>query len=196
MLHVLGRPDEAIAHAERAVEIAPLSVMENAGLAWSLINARRYTEARERLSMTIELDPDFAIGHFLLGETYAFDDRVSESLSHYQRAVELSGRHSWFVSSLGWAYGLQGDETRAREILAELLERSNREYVSLLDFAAVYLGLGETDETLDYLEQAFEEHNPNLVDLDYHPFYDALRSEPRFIALVERVGMVAQSLAE
>jgi TolB-like protein len=194
VLLVLGRPDEAIAHVERAVEIDPLSVMENAGLAWSLISVRRYAEARERLGSAIELNPDFAIAHWLLGQAYAYDSRVAESLSHLQRAVEISDRDPWMLSSLGEAYARHGDESRAREILAELLERSNSEYVSPFFFATVHLGLSEKGEALDFLEQAFEGREPNLVSLHYYPFYDDLRSEPRFIALVERVGLDAQSL--
>lgn len=195
-LATLGRFDDAIDHARRAVEIDPLSVYESVALAWQLIGARRYAEARERLPRAIELNPDFAIAHWLLGEAYAYDSRGAESLSHFQRAVELSGRDPWAVSGLGWAYARHGDETRAREILAELLERSNREYVSPYVLAQVYLGLGENDQTLDFLEQAFEERNPNFMSLHYYPFWDDLRSEPRFIALVERVGLAAQSLGE
>jgi TolB-like protein/Tfp pilus assembly protein PilF len=195
-LHVLGRSDEAIAHVERAVAIDPLSVMENAGLAWSLLSARRYAEARERLQRAIELDPDFAIAHWLLGETYALDNRVPESLSYFQRAVELSGESLWFVPPLAWAHGLNGDALRAREILAELSERSNREYVSPFGFALIHEGLGEKDQTLDLLELAFDERNPNMISLHYYPVWDDLRSEPRFIALVERIGLADQSMPE
>jgi TolB-like protein/Flp pilus assembly protein TadD len=195
-LHVVGRSNEAIAHVERAVEIDPLSVMENAGFAWSLISVRRYAEARERLGSAIELNPDFAIAHWLLGQAYAYDSRVAESLSHFQRAVEISDRDPWMLATLGWAYARHGDETRAREILDELSEQSNSEYVSPFFFATAHLGLSEKGETLDFLEQAFEQRNPNLVSLHYYPFYDDLRTEPRFIALVERVGLVAQSVGE
>ncbi|NIN73122.1 MAG: tetratricopeptide repeat protein [Gemmatimonadetes bacterium] len=192
-LATLGRFDDAIDHAQRAVEIDPLSVYESVALGWQLIGARRYAEARERLPRAIELNPDFALAHWLLGEAYAYDSRVPESLSHFQRAVELSGRNPWAVSGLGWAYARHGDETRAREILAELLERSNREYVSPYMLAEVHLGLGENDQALDFLEQAFQERNPNLMSLHYYPFWDDLRSEPRFVALIETVGLAAQS---
>ncbi len=175
------------------MEIDPLSVYESVALGWQLIGARRYAEARERLRRAIELNPDFALAHWLLGEADAFDSRVAESVIHFERAVELSGESLWFVPSLAWAYGLNGDAIRAREILAELSERSNREYVSPMGFALIHTGLGETDRALDFLEQAFEERNPNLISLHYYPFYDNLRAEPRFMALIERVGLAAQS---
>jgi TolB-like protein/Tfp pilus assembly protein PilF len=196
VLLTLGRFDDAIYHARRAVEIDPLSVYESVALGWQLIGARRYAEARERLRRAIELDPDFALAHWLLGEADAFDSRVAESLIHFERAVELSGESLWFVPSLAWAYGLNGDAIKAREILAELSERSNRDYVSPFGFVLIHSGLGETDRALDFLEQAFEERNPNLISLHYYPFYDNLRAEPRFIALVDRVGLAAQTLAE
>jgi TolB-like protein/Tfp pilus assembly protein PilF len=191
-----GRYEESIAEAERAIELDPLSLHANTVLGWQLIGVRRYAEAREQLRRTIELDPDFAIAHWLLGQTYAFDDRVAEGLTHYQKAVDLSGGNSWFMSFLGRAYALLGDEDRARQILATLEERSQREYVRPFYFALIHMALGQKDQALDFLERAFEERGPNMVNLHYHPAWDDLRSEPRFVALVERVGLVTQSLGE
>jgi adenylate cyclase len=195
-LQALGRFDDSIDHARRAVEIDPLSVYESVALGWQLIGARRYAEARERLRRAIELVPDFPIAHWLLGEANAHDSRVVESLIHFERAVELSGGTGWFLASLGWAYALNGDETKAQEILAEGVERSKREYVSPFGYALIRLGLREKDAALDFLELAFEERNPLLMALHYYPTWDDLRSEPRFIDLVERVGLAAQSLGE
>jgi len=195
-LMVLGRVDESIEHARHAVEIDPLSVYESVALGWQLISARRYAEARERLRRAIELDPDFPIAHWLLGETNAYDSRVAESLIHFEKAVELSGGTLWFLPSLGWAYGLNGDEDKAQEILAELFDRSRREYVSPFGYALIRLGLGEKDAVLDFLELAFVERNPNMIGIHYYPTWDDFRSDPRFIDLVERIGVAAQSLGE
>jgi TolB-like protein/Tfp pilus assembly protein PilF len=191
-----GRYDESIAEAERAVELDPLSLHANTVLAWQLLGVRRYAEAREQLRRTIELDSGYAIAHWLLGGTYLFNARVAESLTHFERAVDLSAGSSWFLSSLGAAYARLGDESRARQILAMLEERSQREYVRPFGFAMIHLGLDEKTETLDFLEQAFEGRDPDMISLHYHPAWDDLRSEPRFIALVERVGMVDQSLRD
>jgi adenylate cyclase len=193
-LMALGRVDDSIEHARRAVEIDPLSAYESVALGWQLISARRYAEARERLRRAIELDPDFPIAHWLLGEANAEDARVAESLIHFERAVELSGRTLWFLPSLGWAYGLNGDASKAREIMAELFERSK--FVSSFGYALIRLGLGEKDAALDLLELAFEERDPNMMSLHYYPTWDDLRSDPRFIDLVERVGVAAQARAE
>ncbi|MGD2153206.1 MAG: hypothetical protein PVG79_08030, partial [Gemmatimonadales bacterium] len=142
------------------------------------------------------LDPNFPIAHWLLGETNAYDSRVAESLIHFEKAVELSGGTLWFLPSLGWAHGLNGDEDKAQEILAELFERSRREYVSPFDYALIRLGLGEKDAALDLLEQSFEARDPNMMSIHYYPTWDDFRSDPRFIDLVERVGVAAQARAE
>jgi len=195
-LNMLGQHDQAVAQVERAILVDPLSVMESAGYAWTLIGARRYAEARTRIRRAIELDPNFALAHWLLGEAHAYDSRIAESLSHYQRAVDLSDRYPWFVSSLGYALARRGDGSGARAILAELMERSNKEYISPFFLAVVHLGLGDKDKTLDLFEDAFEERSPLLTSSHNGPFYDELRSEPRFLALVERIGLVGQSVAE
>jgi tetratricopeptide (TPR) repeat protein len=192
----MGQYDESIVEAERAIELDPFSLQANAVLGWQLIGARRYAEAREQLHRTIDLDPDYAIAHWLLGQTYLFDARVAESLIHLERAVDLSAGYSWFVSTLGGAYAQLGDESRARQILATLEERSQRENVPPLFFALVHMALDQKEQALEFLEMAFEERGPNMVSLHYYPPWDDLRSEPRFIALVERVGIAAQSMGE
>jgi len=195
-LQAVGRYDDAVAQLQRATEIDPLSVFQNVILAWGLIGTRRYAEARETLRRAIDLEPDLAMAHWLLGEAYAYDSQPEEGLGHIRTAVVLSGRQTWWLSVLGWAQAREGDESGARQILAELTERSKREYVSPFYFFVVHSGLGEKDMALDYLEQAFDERSPRMISLHQYPFYDELRSEPRFVALVDKVGIAAQSLED
>jgi serine/threonine-protein kinase len=84
---------------------------------------------------------------------------------------------------------VSGRVGEAREILATLARRRAESYVSPWALASIHARLGETEEALDWLERAYEEHDSALVWLKVHPRFDALRNEPRFEALLARLRL-------
>jgi len=185
----LGRFEDGIGQDQRALEVDPLSVFANAHYGWTLIGDRQYERAREQLKRTLELDESFALAHWLLGHAYAYDSRFDDGIRHLTQAVELSSRLPWFLASLGWAYGVAGRTDEARAVLSELDAIRRERYVRSFYFAVVHIGLGELPEALDALEEAFEERDMYMVLLKVDPMFDGLRSEPRFIALLKKVGL-------
>jgi serine/threonine-protein kinase len=85
-------------------------------------------------------------------------------------------------------YGLAGKKGEALKLIDELKERSRHHYLPAGLFAEPYLGLGEKDQALTWLERAYEEHDQGMVDINAYPGLDALRSDPRFQALVRRMN--------
>ena len=84
-------------------------------------------------------------------------------------------------------YGLAGRKGEALKLIDELKEKSRQHYIPASHFAVAYSGLGE-DETMTWLERAYEEHDQSMVNINAYPGWDALRSEPRFQALVRRMN--------
>ena len=82
---------------------------------------------------------------------------------------------------------------KAEQILRALLERSRTSYVSPFDIATIYAGLGDRSHTLDWLERAYEGRAPTLVFINVDPRFDAFRDDPRFRALVRRIGLPGRS---
>ncbi len=92
-------------------------------------------------------------------------------------------------AALAHAFAVTGNVVEARKILADLIERSRRSYVSPTNIAVVYAGLGENDEAMEWLEKAVAEHNAGLLTLKVHPVFDPLRSDPRYQDLLCRIGL-------
>jgi len=90
---------------------------------------------------------------------------------------------------LGYAYAVAGERSKAEAIIAELNQVSQRQFVSPYCPALVYLGLGNEVRALDGFEKAYEAHSQQLLSLKVDKVYDPLRSEPRFIALLKKVGL-------
>jgi serine/threonine-protein kinase len=188
-LTAMGRMEEAIAEIKLAHELDPLSLIVSTVVAWVYYRARRYGRAIDQCQRALELDPNFAVAHHLLGWIYDQESRYEEAISEAEKSVELSGRSPLMMASLGYAQAVSGRSWDAREILDELKKRGEDGYVPPYDVALVYMGLGQMDQALRWLEGAYQERYGWLVYLNADPIWDRLRKEPGFTSLVGRIGL-------
>jgi serine/threonine protein kinase/Flp pilus assembly protein TadD len=191
-----NRPHEALRQNEKAIEVDPLSIQAHTQYGWVLIGVSQYyggpaklEDATERLNRALELDPDYALAHWLLGYIHALRSEYDQAIAELQISVELSGRNPWMLSTLGNVYGMSGRTAEARAVLDELLKRSKSEYVQSLHMALAYLGVGECEEALDWLERSYEDRDMYLIVLAFvgKPITDAVRDDPRYKALMEKI---------
>jgi serine/threonine-protein kinase len=186
-LTALGRFDEAIAEGKRAIELDPLSPIINADQGQNLNCARRYDEAIAQLRKTLEIDPTFYYAHYNLGIALQLKGDLPAAITEYKKAQQLSD--DLFVPVLLAAVKAQsGDKDAAVRMLAELEELSQHRYVRAYWRASLYLSLGNRDEAIRWLEQAFADHEgPSITDIKVDPLLDTLRGDPRFEALAQKV---------
>ena len=102
----------------------------------------------------------------------------------------MSGELKPEVESLmGMALAMAGEEERAREVLAHLIEMSGERWVSPFVIATVHIALGEKARGFEWLERAYEDLDPRLAFLKINPVYDRVKTDPRYLDLLERVGL-------
>jgi len=184
----MGRHDEAVAEARRAFELDPLSLVAQMIVAWILYFARRYDEAIEQAQRTLAREPDYPTALRVLGWAYEDTGRFDDAIAAHERAAELTDQQPNFRGQLGRAYALAGRTDEARAILDELLETGEETYVSSLDVATICAALGDHDRALDWLERAHAERADHLPYIKVNPRLDPLRSSPRFLRLMRRMG--------
>jgi serine/threonine protein kinase/Flp pilus assembly protein TadD len=184
----LGRQDEALAAVTRAQELDPLSLGVNSAVSWMLYFARRYDESIEQAQKILDLDPNFALGHYRLGLAYEQKKMYQQAIAEFQKAADLSGGGPAAIAALGHAYAVSGRRSDAEKVLTQLQELTKRRYVARFYFAVVYVGLGDKDQTLTWLEKADEERNESLARVNFDPRFDGLHAEPRLQEIVRRVA--------
>ena len=189
VLSDLGRHDEAVAEGMRAVELDPLFFLYRAIGALFLHHAGRNEEARAQLEKTFELDPNFWIAHLTLGKVYTQQRKYPEAMAEFVKARELSRGNSEAIGSIGYVSGLMGDKEKARAVLDELKTASNQRYIPPVNIALVYNGLGDQNEALSQLEKACDDRDVRLPLLKVDPRWDSFRSNPRFVAILKRIGL-------
>ncbi len=188
-LLAMGDVDAAWQSARRARDLDPLSLITNLAVGTPLYYARRYEEAAQQFQRTLALDSSFVRAYSELGDTYVQMGRFEEAIAAHRRAVELSGATRRYVSRLGYALARAGREAEARRILDDLRVRSRPDRTYAFDVAVVYVGLDERGEAFDWLDRAIEERDNWMAFLNIDPVFDPLREDPRFAALVQRVGL-------
>jgi DNA-binding winged helix-turn-helix (wHTH) protein/TolB-like protein/Flp pilus assembly protein TadD len=184
-----GRLEEAVAETRRARQLDPLSPVFNAFVGAALFFARRYDEAIEECRKTIDLHPDFGVARWYLGRAYLQKGRHQEALAELQKAVALSGDSPLMKGTLGVGYALAGDRGAAQAALVELEALRSASYASALDLADIHVALGDRERAFRWLDQAAAERSFHLIYLEVWPELDPLRADPRFAALVRRLGL-------
>lgn len=188
-LAALGRHDEALREAEKALQLDPLSMSINTSMGFLFYVARRYEHASRQMRKTLELDANFPAAHLVNGFVYEELNQPDGAVNEFEIAVRLSNRLPLFVGALGRALAAHGKVAEAEAIIEELVQASQTGYRSSYSIAEVYLGLGRTDLALEWLQQAYEECATWMIFLNVHPIFDPIRSEPGFLNIVERMGL-------
>ncbi|MEO6970120.1 MAG: tetratricopeptide repeat protein, partial [Chthoniobacterales bacterium] len=189
MLSDLGRHEEAIRESRRAIDLDPVSLLGNALDGAFLYHARRNDEAIVQLQKTLELDQNFWIAHLFLGKALLERKQYPEAIAEFTKARDFSGGNSEAISMIAYAWTRAGDPAKARTLLDEFLALSAQRYIPPYNIAAVYLGLGEYDQTFAWLEKAYTDHDVRLSFLRVDPKWHPVRDDPRFVSILQRIGL-------
>ena len=183
----LKRFDEADTELRRAMGADPLSMPIRVSLGLRSYFAHRYAKARDELRESFELDAGSATARLFLGLTLVEMGSVDEAVPELETALQVA-RSPEMIAALGYAFARAGHADRARQALGELMTFASARYTSSSLIAQVHAGLGENTQAFEWLEKAADAHAADLAWLPVRPVFDSLRSEPRFHALLERLG--------
>jgi serine/threonine protein kinase/Tfp pilus assembly protein PilF len=188
-LMAMDRMEESMAEVKLASELDPFANDMSLCFGWHCLSIADYDEAIELARKGVQADPKNAWARVILGWAYEQKSMIKEAIVEFQSALDNWKDNSLPLAGLGHAYGISGKKKEAQEILEKLLAISKRKYVPAYDIAAVYVGLGEKDRTLEWLAKAFEERSGFLVYIKCDRRFDGLRSDPRYEALLKRIGL-------
>jgi tetratricopeptide (TPR) repeat protein len=185
----LGKFDEALDEFKLAQQLDPLSLYTNLTLGTPYFYSRQYEKAAEQYKRVMEMNPDFWLAHFWLARTYEQAGKYDEALAEYQRMAKLRGENLSEFPVVGYLHALSGKLTEARQILEEALRTAKNHGISSYPIAVLYLGLGEKEKALEWLEKSLKERDPVMVFLKVDQRFDSLHRDPRFLQLIKELGL-------
>ncbi len=191
-LLAMRRFDEALAEIKRFREQDPLKLSLPVLEGDILRYARRDDQAMAKYREALELDPNSFLAHAQLAETYEQQGKYEEAMAEHEKALALSGDTPQMISEYRRVFQQSGIRGYWKKKV-DLLTKATAGRPNAYEIVATYIKLGEKEQAFAWLEKMYQERQPVLIYLNVDPIYDGLRAEPRFIALVKRVGLSSRA---
>jgi len=185
----MGRHDEAMAEAQRAIELDPLLLVTHSAIGDVMFYGRRYEEAYEYYQRVLDLNPTSAIAHTDMARSLDQMGRHEEAVESFLRGTPHENGRPRPSTGLAIYYHSAGRKDEARAVMEEVFAHAERQYVAPWGIASYYTVAGATGKALDWLERAYERRDGTMVWLKVHPRLDPLRGEPRFRALLAKMKL-------
>ncbi len=188
-LTAMGRNEESLKEAKKALSLDPLDDVLNAHLGWAYIFAREYDNSILQCKKILEFKSDNPTAHFFLGWAYQEKGMLTESIGEFQKTLSINPNATYATAAMGYTYALLNKPEESKKMYTQLLNSSRNKYVDAYNFAIIYIGLGNKDKAFEFLNKAYKEHSNWIAYLKVEPRLDAIRSDPRFIELLVKTGL-------
>ncbi|HXN72988.1 MAG TPA: protein kinase [Candidatus Acidoferrales bacterium] len=185
----LGRFEEALALANRAVELDPASPSASHLISVHYFMARNFDRSIQECHRTLEMAPDLFLAYVVLAQSYAGKGMYREAMAEVDKVPAMFRSIPGVAGLRGYVHGLLGERSEAQQIIEQLKAVSKQRYVPGFYIALAYAGLGDNDQAFAWLEKSVEERFVRLAYFAKEPLWDPIRSDPRFVELVRRVGI-------
>ena len=186
-LMAMGRTREALGRVQHRWELDPLNSVINASVGMIHYLAHDYDGALAALRRGLEVDPTHYVSHLRVGLVCLQKKLANEAVDAMRQAVLHSGGSTEAMAGLAQAHAVTGDKLAMERIVKELGYSGHR-YVSPYNVARVYGAIDDKQRALEWLERAYQEHNPDLIELTREPSFAGLHSDAKFRELVDRIG--------
>jgi tetratricopeptide (TPR) repeat protein len=186
LLSALGRHREAVRESDRAIELDPLCLVVGGAAAWVAYASGDYPAAIEIARNTIDMDPEFVKARRVLALAYLQSGRVADAVQELEASAALTD-HPVLLGWLAHVRAITGRTRDAEAIVARMLKQEG--YRQQYALAVAYIGLGRMDDAFEALDVACLDRDPLLTHLAVEPRFDEIREDPRFGALLTRMGL-------
>jgi len=186
------RFDQSMAECERAQQLDPLSPDILATLGFTQMMTQHYDESIAQFRKVLDLKSNVPVVHAFTAVAYAMKGMHRQALAECDQIPDqdkaVAPETQLIANTLGWIYAVSGRRADALKIAKEVEELSSHAYVDFYQLATIYAGLADKDEAFRLLEKGYEEHSASVPYLAVDPFWDSVRSDPRYADLLRRIG--------
>jgi tetratricopeptide (TPR) repeat protein len=173
-----------------AEELDPLSIPVNQIAGTIMYFQRMYHDAVERFQRVLDIEPKAALAQNNLGLAQFEEGGVEEGLAAIKKALEMDPKNMMFRADLCYALCRAGRRSEAMDVLHRAESQVNSEHISPIAISGMYASLGDNDRAIEWLEKAYEEHSPYLASLRVERWFEKIRQDQRFVAILKRLRLI------
>jgi len=185
--------DEGIAEMMRSQELDPVSTVTVGDMGHAYLLMGRYDESIHHFQKALDLYPNAPFIRAQLAWSYALIRMYPQAFAEYDKIAEpdkaVAAENQLVADGLGWVYAVSGRRADALRIAKGVEELSSHAYVDFYQLATIYAGLDKKDEAFRLLEKGYQQHSASMPYLAVDPFWDNVRSDPRYADLLRRIGL-------
>jgi adenylate cyclase len=187
---IKGNFDEALLEFSRARDLDPLAPQWLIYIARCLYCARSYDESMEQMRKVFQMDPSRRPS-VTLAYLYVQKSMFKDAIKEIQALATITeAKDPGVLSEVGVILALSGMKEEAEKILHELESLATKRFVATDQIAVVYLMLGKTEKAFEFFSKAIDELCSGVIyDLKENPIFDPFKQDPRFVALLQRIGL-------
>ena len=185
----MQRLEESVVTLKKALELDPLSAFLHWALGYGYLLTRDWDKCISQTNNAVELDPGYSSPFITLGNAHLFRGELDKAIQALEMATNLSGGGPLILGYLGFSYAYTGRKEAALMLLQKLEEQAQKSYTPFSSIARIYLGLGEIDKCLDWLEEAINHRESAICHFHLEPICDPLRSHPRYRSLLRKMNL-------
>src|SRR5262245_33089237 len=188
-LPLVGRLSDAIEELRKAIVLDPLSAEMSSWVARFLLYSKDYEGAIAQGHKTLELDEASIRSTLYIGSGYLALGDAKTALEWYRRGQGMERAVRSYDAHIARALAAMGEHDEAEAILTRLDEESRQHYVRSEVLAMGYAAVGDFDKAFAAHERAYQARSAGMIYLHLDPGYAPLRSDPRYVELVQRIGL-------
>jgi TolB-like protein/tetratricopeptide (TPR) repeat protein len=185
-LLALNRNAEALAESRKALELEPLSAAFSSNLEWHLLQQQRFADVIKQHEQTMTIDPTYFFSDSWVASAYRELGQYQKSIAEFKQSQAVTGNQP--MAGLVATYARMGDTVSARKELSRLLEFAKHTHVPSERIAQAYIAVGDSEQGWRWLQRAFDERSNGILWLQTSALYHPLRNDPRYVALLKRIG--------
>jgi tetratricopeptide (TPR) repeat protein len=156
---------------------------------WVHYHRREYDQAVEWFQKGLELAPDDPGGYIGIGQSLISEGMYEDGIAELKKGLDAAPGLDFLLGYLAWGYGRSGMIEEAENFVAQLKAAAKTKDIAPMAFAWAYTGMGEKDQAIDWLEKAYAERDGAIIFLRVPEFSDVLGDEPRYHALLRKMGL-------
>ncbi len=188
-LLAMNRNEDALRESRRALELDPQGIAANLRLGLTLLAMAHHGEAEAQLVKLTKLAPNYYPAYLQLARAYVAQSKLDDATAAAQKARSLCGDDPSPIAYLGAVHAAAGRSLAAAETNQELNPISRERFVSPIDLARPYAAAADIEPAFSWLDKAFTDRSPQLLELPFDPMFKSLHKDPRWTKLLERIGL-------